>query len=375
MNSTDADRLEGDVDFLSHYWNTRPPETDALALSHFGLTGQSGSDGFLRALDMLRARRPDAVRQLLLTLCEDEHLLRPLDRIAQYLYKVLTGLPLSRSIGICLDMVDRVIRRHPLHPHGGHMVLEFLIYFGLLDQAEQFLAHLPAQQHLEHRAMLRRARSRLAHFVPRHRFSFCILTWNRADLLDRCLADLKAKAASDDYEIIVGVNASTDHTAEVLTRHGISQVHWNARNDSIDYYREIMDAAKGEILVEIDDNVVEFPPGFDHMLAGHLEAFPHYGYIGLEPTRLSLASGSTQSMHLDGAGYVEERSGDLRLWRGPVWGCCAALRNRDYRRINGLYGARLSKTVGEEPQFIRKLYLHGMQSGLIRGPRLIKAFP
>lgn len=373
MNSADAARLDGDISFLSDYWNGQSQELDALALAHFGLSRHPSPDGFLQALRALRARRPDDARRQLLALCEDGSLLQALDRIAQYLYKVMTGLPLSQSIGTCQDMVGRVIQRHPGHPDGSHMVLEFLIYFGLLDQAAQFLEYLPADRHLPHRAMLRRARSRLEHFTPRQRFSFCILTWNRADLLDRCLTDLKAKAASDDYEIIVGVNASTDSTAEVLERHGVGQVHWNTRNDSIDYYREIMDAAWGDILVEIDDNVVEFPQGFDQMLASHLELFPKYGYIGIEPTRLSMATSELYSMHL--GGYVEERSHDLSLWQGPVWGCCAAMRNLDYRRINGLYGARLSKQVGEEPQFIRKLFLHGRQSGLIRGPRLIKAFP
>lgn len=373
MNSPDAGRLDGDIDFLSLYWNGQNQELDGHALAHFGLSRHPSPDGFLQGLKAIRTRSMDDARHLFVSLCEDVSLLPALDRIAQYLYKVMTGLPLRASIGICQEMVGHVIRRHPGQPDGGHMVLEFLIYFGLLDQAEQFLAYLPADRHLEHRAMLRRARSRLEHFAPRHRFSFCILTWNRADLLDRCLTDLKAKAASDDYEIIVGVNASTDHTAAVLERHGVGQVHWNTCNDSIDYYREIMDAARGEILVEIDDNVVEFPQGFDRMLAHHLASFPKYAYIGIEPTRLSMATGELYSMHL--GGYVEETAGDLSLWQGPVWGCCAALRNLDYRRINGLYGARLSKLVGEEPQFIRKLYLHGKQSGLIRGPRLVKAFP
>lgn len=359
---------------MSLFWCDHAPGADALLLAHLGLSKHPQAGSVLHALNALRAQRISEGRALLLSLCEDVSLLQALDRIGQFLYKILTSLPLDQVIALSQEMMARVIQRHPADSDGGHMVLEFLIYFGLFDQASQFLDHLPSHMHIEHRAMLRRARSRQEHFVPRHHFSFCILTWNRADLLDRCLADIKAKAFSEDYEIIVGVNASTDHTAEILARHGITQVHWNARNDSIDYYREIMDSARGEILVEIDDNVVEFPPGFDQVLATHLAAFPGYGFVGIEPTRLSLASGATESMHLAVAGYSEERMGDLALWRGPVWGCCAALRNEDYRRINGLYGARLSKAVGEEPQFIRKLLVHGRQSGLIRGLPLVKAF-
>ncbi len=374
MNSPDAGRLDRDIAFLSDYWNAEPNTLDAKALAHFGVSGHPHALAWLQALHALRSQRFDEACLELKGLCSVESLLEPLDRLVQYLYKVFTAMPLSQSVGLGQDMVGQVIQHFPGNLAGSHMALEFMLYFGMFDQAGQYLGFLPTDQHIEYRALLRRAHTRLESFKPRHRFSFCILTWNRADLLDRCLTALKAKAGSEDYEIIVGVNASTDHTAEVLKRHGITQVHWNFRNESIDYYREIMDAAKGEILVEIDDNVVAFPEHFDLILEDHLKAFPDFGYIGIEPTRLSMASGTTHSMHLD-AGYAEVKSGDLTLWKGPVWGCCAALRNADYRRINGLYGARLSKMVGEEPQFIRKLFLQGKQSGLICGLELVKAFP
>lgn len=374
MTSTDAARLELDIAVLSAYW-AQGRDALSLSLAHFGVLGHPREQEFAQLLGALHARQIDLTRDLILSLGLAGDLLQPLDRVVQFMYKVLTGIPLGASIDVSQSLVAEVLRTHPGNPDAEHLALEFMLYFGLLESAGQLLDLLPRDRHMPHRAMWRRAKSRLENFTPRTRFSYCILTWNRADLLDRCLTDLRLKTNSQDYEIIVGVNASTDHTADVLARHGIEHVHWNVRNDSIDYYREIMDAASGEYLVEIDDNVVEFPTGFDDILVNHFQAFPEYAYLGFEPTRLSLATGETAAMSVGDESYTPLQSEGLKLFHGPVWGCCAMIRNQDYRRINGLYGVRLSKQVGEEPQFIRKLVVHQKKSGLLKGYRLLKAYP
>ena len=256
---------------------------------------------------------------------------------------------------------------------GQRLVLEFFLYFGLRKGAEQVLAALPPTAMPEYRAALLRANMTVDMFVPRKRFSICLITWNRADLLDRSLTELKAKLASDDYEIIVGVNDSNDHTADVLAKHGIQNVLWNSKNDSTDYYRTVFGAASGEYILEVDDDNVEYPAGFDLLLEEYLLAFPDFGYIGIQPTLRHVSTGEDEYRVV--ADYGEIVSGDLRLHAGPVWGCCALFRNSDYRMFNGFYGVRMSKEMGEEPQIIRKLQMYGKSSGIIMGPRLVTLVP
>lgn len=371
VSGTAVGRLEADIGLFSAYLMGETLYGPAL-LEHLGVARHPLGPSLLLALDAMRQRDVEHVIVVLRHVATDMQLLTALDRTLQYLYKVTTVFNYAKVLEICSHSLAEVIARHLAAEPGQRLVLEFFLYFGKLKEAEQILSVLPATAVPEYRATLQRARLRRDLFVPRKRFSFCLLTWNRADLLDRCLTEIKAKAGSDDYEIIVGVNGSADHTAQVLAKHGIEHVLWNPRNDSIDYYREVFDAAVGEYIVEIDDNVVELPEGFDCLLEEHLLAFPDFGYIGIQPTRLWMSTGGEESMVI--AEYGEVHAGDLTLHLGPVWGCCAILRNRDFRAINGFYGIRMSKEIGEEPQIMRKLFVHGKRSGQIIGSRLLKAY-
>lgn len=53
--------------------------------------------------------------------------------------------------------------------------------------------------------------------------SICIPTYNRADLLDRCLTNIRKVLASNeasfDFEICISDNASTDHTSQIIDKH------------------------------------------------------------------------------------------------------------------------------------------------------------
>lgn len=297
-----------------------------------------------------------------------------LGRVFEVLYKCVTPRAMAATPE-WLELVVAVHGAYPMNLDARRIGVEFFTYFGLWNHALVLLNEPPREAFQAWRdyVMLRRA---LAEgFVPRCRFSFLVLTWNRADLLDACLTEIRAKAGSDAYEIVVGVNASTDHTEAVLARHGVDRVLRNTQNDSIDYYRALFDAGEGEILIEIDDNVVELPRHFDLELARHLAAFPEIGYIGYQPTALDRATGAHVSMDCVAPEKYRaiERDG-LTLHLGPVWGCCAAIAKRDYLDIGGFYGLRLSKTLGEEPQLTRKLRMRDKGVALLRGATLLKAY-
>ncbi|MDD5389984.1 MAG: glycosyltransferase [Gallionellaceae bacterium] len=305
--------------------------------------------------------------------CESR--LPALSRVFEVLYKAINSEALVDATH-WVQLVVELYGEHPQAPEAQRLILEFFTYFGLWSHALSVHALLPAAFFEPWRRHLMLGRARAEGYQAKRRFSFVLLTWNRADLLDRCLAEIRAKAGSEDYEILVGVNASTDHTAQVLEKHGIERVFWNARNDSIDYYRTLFDAAHGNTLIEIDDNIVELPRGFDLTLERHLAVFPEYGYIGFQPTRLDATTGARARM--DGASDANyqklERDG-LTLHVGPTWGCCAAISKRDWLDIGGFYGLRLSKVLGEEPQITRKLGMRGRGAALLRGETLLKYFP
>lgn len=303
-----------------------------------------------------------------------ESRLPALSRVFEVLYKAINSTSLVEATH-WVRLAVELYGEQPQAPEAQRLILEFFTYFGLWSHALNVHALLPAALFEPWRRHLMLGRARAEGYQAKRRFSFVLLTWNRADLLDRCLAEIRAKAGCEDHEILVGVNASTDHTAQVLEKHGIEQVFWNTRNDSIDYYRALFDAAQGNTLIEIDDNIVELPRDFDLVLERHLAVFPDYGYIGFQPTRLDAASGAHTRM--DGAADAEyqvlQRDG-LTLHVGPTWGCCAAIGKRDWLDFGGFYGLRMSKTLGEEPQITRKLAMRGKGAALLRGETLLKCY-
>ena len=56
-------------------------------------------------------------------------------------------------------------------------------------------------------------------------FSICIPTYNRAELLDKCL-DYLAGFKDLSFEVVVGDNASSDHTAQVIEKHQSRFAHF-----------------------------------------------------------------------------------------------------------------------------------------------------
>lgn len=304
----------------------------------------------------------------------NESRLQALGRVFEVLYKAINSESMVDATHWAQLAVE-LYGEQPLAAEAQRLILEFFTYFGLWSNALSVHALLPADLFEPWRRHLMLGRARAEGYQPKRRFSFVLLTWNRADLLDRCLAEIRAKAGSEDYEILVGVNASADHTARVLEKHGIERVFWNTRNDSIDYYRALFDAAHGNTIIEIDDNIVELPRGFDLVLEQHLKVFPEFGYIGFQPTRLDGESGVRSLMKgaPDEEYQLLARDG-LTLHVGPAWGCCAAITKRDWLDIGGFYGLRMSKTLGEEPQITRKLRLRGRGAALLHGETLLKSY-
>lgn len=105
-----------------------------------------------------------------------------------------------------------------------------------------------------------------------------IVSWNTADLLDRCLAALPLALGRLVAEVVVVDNASDDDSAAVAERHGVRVVR-NARNEG---YARGMNAAladaEAEVLVALNPDT-EPPPGSIEVLVARLRATPEAGLV------------------------------------------------------------------------------------------------
>lgn len=285
----------------------------------------------------------------------------PFHRLLQSIYKTERRYDLAIPT---LDTCRQIWLQQPDLPESALVLVEYLLYFGLADQVAALLAQSPSP-------LLDPARASLTHLRQRPpatcRTSFLLITWNRPTALAHSLDALLASRAWDDTEWVIGVNGSEDPGLAVLAERGLTPALVAPENRSIDLYRDLFPLARGEVLIELDDDLLAVPPALDALLYEALVAFPDYGAVGLQP-RLRLQNGSLQdvaSVRLE----TETRGGQT-LHRGSLWGCCLALRREDFWDCHGFYGAALDKRLGEEDQLMRKLHLRQRKFGHLETPRL-----
>ena len=95
-----------------------------------------------------------------------------------------------------------------------------------------------------------------------------VLTHNRVHLLRECVENVLARASDATGEILVWDNASTDGTAAYLDGLDDPRLHvvHHPANIGQNAYAEAFKLTSAPYLVELDDDVVEAPPGWDGLL-------------------------------------------------------------------------------------------------------------
>lgn len=158
--------------------------------------------------------------------------------------------------------------------------------------------------------------------------SIVILTWNRATYLDLCLTSLLSSLTPEcrlSHEVIVMDNGSTDSTKEVLAKHErskIVRVVRNVKNLGLNAYKRLFVMARGKYIIEVDDDVIQFPSQFDAAMVDYLEAYRDYGYLSLNVIQNEMTNGAK----LPPENYTDDIRGKRVIEEGPAGGWCAIFR-------------------------------------------------
>lgn len=204
--------------------------------------------------------------------------------------------------------------------------------------------------------------------------SIVLLSWNRKRFLEKGLKSMMEALSPDvRHEIILMDNASEDGTQEVLksfASHPEVKVVLNKRNLRFKGFNKLFGLAKGRIIVEVDDDVIEFPKGFDRIFIDYFKAFPDYGYLALDTVVNELTDGNR------GAYSFVDRRGDMVVEEGESRGYCAAFLRKDYRLIRPL--TFLFRFSLRHPQdwvisgLVRRVLRK--RNGVIRGVKCLHAY-
>jgi hypothetical protein len=343
-----------------------PQEAKERACQVFGLPGDLHDELLLGSMLLLQAGRFTEGRLLLLKVglaCPQK--IDAVYRIAASVFKYFNaGMPIRDLAEFGVDLMLQLYQAHPGLLAAQRALLDLLLYFGCADDADRVLGQVDPGPLLAEREELARYRLKQQSFVERCKLSIALITYQRPQLLRHTLTALRQAMRETDFEIVIGVNDDWQETREIVEAAGIAKVIYNRSNTGINLYQQLFDLAEGRYLLEIDDDVAAFPPGFDLQIMACLEARPDLGLVGHWPVGFVDAH-SGQRLGPAEALHARCEVAGLPFGLGPVAGVCAGMRRCDYLMINGLSRATLSRYSGEEPQLIRKLALYGRQSGVI----------
>jgi len=168
--------------------------------------------------------------------------------------------------------------------------------------------------------------------------SIVVLTHDRCHLLRQCVENVLLRTSPLTTEIVIWNNASRDGTRAYLDslRDPRIRVVHSPKNIGVNAYAEAFRSTAGRYLIELDDDVVDAPAGWDETLLDAFERLPHIGYLAAnlvdDPHDVQARLLFSLRSHL----YRSEEANGLRLKvGGPIGGWCG-LTSRDlHDRVGG----------------------------------------
>lgn len=208
--------------------------------------------------------------------------------------------------------------------------------------------------------------------LERVKVGIILPTWNRLRYLRLGIPSLLAATRDIPCELLVWDNASTDGTAEFLDGLDdprLSVVH-HPENIGINALAASARRVGGTHLLQVDDDVIDFPPGFLRELVVAYESLPKLGYLGTNVVQDTLTDGGRlpayRSIHVDhGDGLVVEY--------GAVGGWCTLTDRALYDELGGFLEIPGERYFFADRDYYRKVGARGLRRGILHDTRVYHA--
>jgi len=203
-----------------------------------------------------------------------------------------------------------------------------------------------------------------------------VLTHNRRHLLEQCVANVLARASARTGEIVVWDNASDDGTAEYLGSLEDPRIRIvrNERNIGQNAYDVAIRLTSAPYIVEVDDDVIDAPAGWDEALLDAFLRLPDVGFLAANLAE-NPRDVTARIMYGENAHRyrIEERNGVRLKLGGPTGGGCALTSRELYDTVGGFGHRRRRAFWYEDAVYIAKLAKLGYEAAYLEDLRVLHA--
>jgi glycosyltransferase involved in cell wall biosynthesis len=206
--------------------------------------------------------------------------------------------------------------------------------------------------------------------------SFVMLTWNRKEFVRLNMESFyKNISGNYDYEFLIIDNGSNDGTAELLQyyeqKDKCLKITYNTTNEGLQAYKKLFNCARGNYIIELDDDVIEYPKNFDAILIEAKNTFKNVGMICSDVVQNEYTNGAKPGPE----NYTAITKGDYTIEIGPCGGWCTIFKRSSFNLIKFFYNKfNLDMKHGEDG-LLRALFnkLLFKKSGVLKDLKVFHA--
>jgi GT2 family glycosyltransferase len=199
-----------------------------------------------------------------------------------------------------------------------------------------------------------------------------VLTHNRVDLLHKCVENVLLRTSDATREIVIWDNASPDATEPYLRSLTDPRIRVVISEENIgqNAYARAFDLTTAPYLIELDDDVVDAPAGWDQTMLDAFKRLPDIGFLAadLEDDPHDLASRYRHHIRPHEYTLVEEHG--VKLLHGPAGGGCAITSRELNKRVGGFRQDKKQVFWLEDQAYIADLEQIGFRAAVLADLRV-----
>jgi GT2 family glycosyltransferase len=196
-----------------------------------------------------------------------------------------------------------------------------------------------------------------------------VLTHNRVHLLRQCVENVLLRTSSATQEIVVWNNGSVDGTREYLdslAEPRLRVVH-HPENIGQNAYARAFRLTSSDYMVEMDDDIIDAPEGWDETLLDAFRRLPKIGYLAASLVDDPNDSATQYMKYLRESknAYVMKVENGIRILEGPTGGGCTMTSRTLYDRVGGFREHKKLAYWHEDAAYVKAIEKLGYRAAFL----------